>query len=53
MTCAIGRPVEYVEYYDERSIRRITREAAGTGLRRSALMIGIVNRLPVQMRSVS
>ena len=47
MTYALGRAVEY---YDQPAIRRIMREAAPGDHRWSALILGIVESVPFQMR---
>ena len=47
LTYALGRGVEY---YDHPAIRRIVREAAPSDHRWSALVVGIVNSTPFQMR---
>ena len=39
-----------LEYYDMPAVRQIVREAAGSGYRVSALIAGIVNSTPFQMR---
>jgi hypothetical protein len=39
-----------VEYYDQPSIRKITREAASNNYKWSSLILGIVNSVPFQMR---
>jgi hypothetical protein len=47
LTYALGRGVEY---YDQPAIRAIVREAAPSEHRWSALVVGIVNSTPFQMR---
>ena len=47
LTYALGRGVEY---YDQPAIRKIVREAAPSEHRWSALVVGIVNSTPFQMR---
>ena len=47
LTYALGRGVEY---YDAPAVRRITREAARSDYRWSALILGIVKSAPFQMR---
>jgi mono/diheme cytochrome c family protein len=47
MTYALGRGVEY---YDAPAIRNIVREAAASNYRWSAVILGIVNSTPFQMR---
>jgi hypothetical protein len=47
LTYALGRGVEY---YDEPAVRSIMREAAANNYRWSALVLGIVNSAPFQMR---
>ena len=47
LTYALGRGVEY---YDQPSIRKITREAASNNYKWSSLILGIVNSVPFQMR---
>jgi hypothetical protein len=47
MTYALGRAVEY---YDAPAIRRIMRESAANDFRWSAIVLGIVNSTPFQMR---
>lgn len=47
MTYAIGRGLQY---YDMPTVRAITHEAARSGQRFSALVLGIVNSAPFQMR---
>jgi mono/diheme cytochrome c family protein len=47
LTYALGRGVEY---YDQTAIRKIVREAAPSDYRWSALIVGIVNSTPFQMR---
>ena len=49
LTYAVGRRIEY---YDMPSIRAITRDAARQNHRVSALVLGIVNSAPFQMRRV-
>ena len=50
LTYALGRGAEY---YDAPVIRKITREAAGSNYRWSALIFGIVKSTPFQMRKSS
>jgi hypothetical protein len=45
LTYALGRTVEY---YDYPSIRKITKQAAGSDYRWSAIIVGIVKSLPFQ-----
>lgn len=47
LTYALGRGVEY---YDEPAVRKIMREAASSNYRWSAIILGIVNSTPFQMR---
>ena len=47
LTYALGRGVEY---YDMPSVRQVMREAAPSGYRWSALILGIVKSTPFQMR---
>jgi len=47
LTYGLGRGVEY---YDQPAIRKIVREAAPSDHRWSALVVGIVNSTPFQMR---
>ena len=47
LTYAIGRGVEY---YDQPAVRKILREAAPHDFRWSAIILGIVNSAPFQMR---
>jgi hypothetical protein len=47
LTYALGRGVEY---YDQPSVRRIVREAAGSDYRWSSLILGITNSTPFQRR---
>jgi hypothetical protein len=47
LTYAIGRGVEY---YDMPAVRAIVREAASSDYRFSALVTGIVQSAPFQMR---
>ena len=47
LTYALGRTVEY---YDFPAVRKITKEAAGRDYRWSALILGVVNSTPFQMR---
>jgi hypothetical protein len=47
LTYALGRRIEY---YDEPSIREITRGARGENYRFSAVVLGIVRSAPFQMR---
>jgi mono/diheme cytochrome c family protein len=47
MAYALGRGVEY---YDRPTVRRIVRDAAGSGFRWSSVVIGIVSSTPFQMR---
>jgi hypothetical protein len=47
LSYALGRPVEY---YDQPTIRAITREAEAGGYRISALILGVVKSDPFQMR---
>ena len=49
LTYALGRGVEY--YYAP-AVRKIVREAAGRDFRWSALVAGIVNSVPFQMRRI-
>ena len=48
LTYALGRGVEY---YDQPTVRSIMREAAKNNYRWSALIFGIVNSEPFQMRT--
>jgi hypothetical protein len=48
LTYGIGRGVEY---YDAPAIRRVVREAAADDYRLSALILGITQSTPFQMRS--
>jgi hypothetical protein len=50
VTYALGRELDY---YDEPAIRKIIRDAAPGGYRWSAIISGIVNSLPFQMRAVA
>jgi hypothetical protein len=50
LTYALGRGVED---YDKAVLRRITREAAADNQKWSAIIMGIVNSVPFQMRRVS
>jgi hypothetical protein len=50
LTFALGRGVEY---YDAPAVRKILREAQPGGYRFSALVLGIVNSAPFQMRRSS
>lgn len=50
LTYALGRGIDY---YDYAVIRKIAREAAPSGYRWSALILGIVKSLPFQMRRAS
>jgi hypothetical protein len=50
LTYALGRGVEQ---YDAPTIRRIVREASADDQRWSAIILGIVNSNPFQMRRVS
>ena len=45
---ALGRGIEH---YDYPTIRKIARDAAGDGHRWSAIVLGIVNSPPFQLRS--
>ncbi len=47
LTYSLGRGLEY---YDMPTVRQIVREAAGDDYRASALITGIVNSVPFQMR---
>jgi hypothetical protein len=47
LTYGIGRGLEY---YDEPAVRKIVRDAHGNDYRFSALILGIVNSTPFQMR---
>ncbi len=47
LTYALGRGLEY---YDAPAVRMITREAAGSEYRLSALVLGVAKSLPFQMR---
>jgi hypothetical protein len=47
LTYGLGRGVEY---YDQPSVRKITREAKANGYRFSSFILGIVNSTPFQMR---
>jgi hypothetical protein len=47
MTYALGRGVEY---YDMPTIRRIVREAEAADYRWSAVILGIIESAPFQMR---
>jgi hypothetical protein len=47
---AIGRSLEY---YDEPVVRRLVRDASRTDYRWSSLILGIVESVPFQMRSVT
>jgi hypothetical protein len=49
LTYALGRGVEY---YDQPAIRQILRDAAPRNYRWSAIVTGIVNSTPFQMRRV-
>ena len=49
LTYALGRGTEY---YDAPAVRKITRDAAGANYRWSAIISGIVNSTPFQMRRV-
>ena len=48
LTYALGRGVEY---YDAPAVRQIVRTAAADDYRWSALIAGVVNSTPFQMRS--
>jgi hypothetical protein len=50
MTFALGRGLEY---YDEPSVRAITRAARTKDYRFSSVVLGIVNSTPFRMRSVA
>jgi len=50
MTFALGRGLEY---YDEPSVRAITRSARTKDYRFSSVVLGIVNSTPFRMRSVA
>jgi hypothetical protein len=50
LTYALGRGVEE---YDHPTVRRIVREAADDNQKWSAIILGIVNSTPFQMRRVS
>ena len=47
LTYALGRGLEY---YDMPAVRTITRDAARNNYRTSAIVLGVVNSLPFQMR---
>jgi hypothetical protein len=47
LTYALGRGLES---YDQPVVRKIARDAAGNNYRFSALVMGIVNSVPFQMR---
>jgi hypothetical protein len=47
MTYALGRGLEH---HDMPAVRKITREAARYDYRTSAIVLGVVNSLPFQMR---
>ena len=49
LTFALGRGMEY---YDAAAVRRIVREAEKDDYRFSSIVLGIVNSVPFQMRSV-
>jgi hypothetical protein len=48
LTYALGRGLEY---YDMPVVRRIVRDAAGQNYRFSALVLGVVNSTPFQMKT--
>jgi hypothetical protein len=50
LTYALGRGIEY---YDEPAVRKIMRESASSNNRWSALILGIVNSAPFQMRAAA
>jgi hypothetical protein len=50
LTYALGRGVEHK---DGPAVRAITRAAAARGYRMSAIVLGIVNSVPFQMRTTS
>jgi hypothetical protein len=50
LTYALGRGVEY---YDLPAVRKIRREAADTGYKWSAIIAGIIQSVPFQMRRAS
>jgi hypothetical protein len=50
MTYALGRGVED---YDHAALRKITRDASSDDQKWSAIILGIVNSTPFQMRRVS
>jgi hypothetical protein len=50
MTYALGRGLEY---YDMPAVRAVARESARRDYRLSSLIVGIVNSLPFQMRSIA
>ena len=50
LTYALGRGIEY---YDEPAVRKIMRESASSNYRWSALILGIVNSAPFQMRAAA
>jgi hypothetical protein len=47
LTYALGRGLEY---YDLPAVRKITRDASRNNYRASAVILGVVNSLPFQMR---
>jgi hypothetical protein len=47
LTYALGRRLEY---YDEPAVREVTREARAAGYRFSALVLGIIQSAPFQMK---
>ena len=50
LTYALGREVEY---FDSPVVRKIVRDAAPSNYRWSQIILGIVNSVPFQMRTVA